>query len=436
MTTILTLPALAFLLIIMFRTERSQLRLLAYVVYGGLLASLLYLYLPIRAAQNPLMNWGDPDNLQRFIRHVSGWQFRTWMFSSFDVFQRQLGVFFSSLYGEFSISLIAVVAGFVAALFLQRRLFWWAMMLIVGDLIYAANYSIHDISSYFLLSYISLALFGAVGFRYVLERFAEMKSWKYVAVAFLVIFPGVSALANLPKVNESKDYAVEMYTRDILTSLPRNSVVLSFQWDDFVSASIYYQHVDSIRPDITVIDKELLRRSWYAAEVHDRYRSLFPAHDPVYEAYRANLNLFENGLPYNADNIEHTYSEFIREIISGALRDGRDVFVGPEMEDRYLYGYNKVPFGLLFELTTDTNYVGLGPAGLKGFRAAQKINNDYTAQILQFYTRMFLARAQYEYSNRHLRRTLAWIDKALEVDPSQQSALNARVRVEQELEAR
>ncbi len=436
MTTILTLPALAFLLFVRFRNDKTKLKLLMYVACGGLLASLLYLYLPIRASQNPLMNWGDPDNLQRFVRHVTGWQFRTWMFSSFDVFQHQLGTFFGSLYGEFSISLAAVIAGVLISLFFHRRLFWWTLLLIIGDLIYAANYSIHDISSYFLLSYISLALFGAVGFRYVLERFADVKSWKYMAAALLVVFPGVSAVANLSKVDKSNDYSVEMYTRDILTSLPRNSVVLSFQWDDFVSASIYYQHVDGIRPDITVIDKELLRRSWYAAEVHSRDAFLFPTDDPVYRAYRANLRLFENGLPYNGDNIERTYSDFIREIISGALRDGRDVFVGPEMEDRYLYGFNKVPFGLLFELITDTNYVNLSPAGLKGFEASQKIHNDYTIQILGFYTRMFLGRAQYEYSHRHLRRTLAWLDKALEVDPSLQAAQNARARVAQELESR
>lgn len=436
MTTVLTIPALLFLLIFTYREKKFRLKLLSYVISGGLLALLLYLYLPIRASQSPLMDWGNPDNLKRFIWHVTGKQFRTWMFSSFEVFQHQLGVFFSSLYTEYRISILAVILGLVTTFFSYRRLFWWTILLAVGDLAYAANYNIHNISSYFLLAYISLSLFATVGFRFVLERFASPKSLATFSAILLVLFPGVSAAANYSKVNESDDYAVEMYTKDILTSLPQNSVVLSFQWDDFVAASLYYQHVDKVRPDITVIDKELLRRSWYASQVHERYAFLFPASDPIYSAYQDNLRLFENGLPYDPNSIQNTYSDFIREIIFDALKDGRKVFVGPEMEDKYLYGFNKVPYGLLFKLTTDTDYVAYSSTGLNGFKAAQKIHNDYTSQILGFYTRMFLARAQYEYSHRHLHRTLAWIDKTLEVDPLVQAAQMARARIMQELGSR
>jgi Protein O-mannosyl-transferase TMEM260-like len=433
MTTMLTIPALLFLAISAYRERKFDLRIVYAALMGGLAAGLLYLYLPIRAVQNPLMNWGNPDNLQRFIWHVTGKQFRTWMFSSFDVFQHQLGTFFNSLYGEFSLSLIVVVLGIGVSLYLQRRVFWFGILLIIGDLLYAANYDIHDISSYFLLSYISLALFGAVGFKFTLDRFAGSGTWKILAPILLVIFPAVSAVGHFSEVDESKDYSVEMYTRDILTSLPRNSLVLSFQWDDFVSASLYYQHVDSIRPDIIVIDKELLRRSWYAAQIHRRYPFLFPKTDPVYDAYRKNLGLFENGRPYDPNSIERTYSEFIHEIILGAIDNGREAFVGPEIEDQYLLEFKKVPYGLLFALTTDTGYVDFGTAGLEGYKASKMIHNDYTGQILGFYSRMFLARAQYEYSHRHLQRTLAWLDKALDVDPADQVAESARMRVEGEL---
>ncbi len=436
MTTILTVPALIYLLVFSYKDHRYSLKLLPYIVYGGLLASLIYIYLPLRASQSPLMDWGNPDTIKRFIWQVTGKQFQTWMFSSFEVFQRQLGVFFTSLFREFRISLIVVVGGLVVSFLYRRRLFWWTILLIIGDISYAANYSIHDISSYFLLSYVSLALLAGVGFSGAMERFTTKKSFLPIAFGLLLLFPGFSATSNFSRVDESHDYAVEMYTRDILTSLPHNSLVLSFQWDDWVSASLYYQHVDSVRPDIIVIDKELLRRSWYAAQVHKRYPFLFPSPDPIYRAYQDNLRLFENDLPYDPNSIQHTYSEFIREIISGALRDGRHVFVGPEMEEKYLYGYNKVPYGLLYELTTDTAYVPFGIAGLDGFKAAEKIHNDYTRQILGFYTRMFLSRAQYEYDFHRLRRTLAWIDKALEVDPTLQAAQNARSRIMMELRAK
>ena len=238
------------------------------------------------------------------------------------------------------------------------------------------------------------------------------------------------------EVDESKDYSVEMYTRDILTSLPQNSVVISYQWDTFVSASLYYQNVDKLRTDIIVIDKELLRRSWYAAQVHSRYTSLFPKDDPVYGAYQDNLRLFENGLPYNSNSIEQSYSNFIREIIFDALRNDRKVLVGPEIEDQYLYGLTKVPYGLLFEVKIDTNYVQYNPVGLNGFQAAEKIQSDYSRQIINFYSRMFLARAAYEYSHKHLNRTLSWLDRALRVDPALQGAQTAKLQILQELKSK
>lgn len=435
MTTILTVPAILFLFLVSYKQRKYQLKILYPLIIGGLLPLFLYLYLPVRAWQSPLLDWGNPDTLKRFIWHVSGKQFRTWMFSSFNVFEHQMGVFFTSLYSEFGISIIVVAVGIAACVYSCRRYFWWTILLLLGDLAYAANYDIHDISSYFLLAYIAMTLFAAVGFHVILRRIAERTGMKAFLLALFLLFPGYSAVANFNAVNESDDYAVEKYTRDILTSLPPNSVVLSFQWDIFVSGSLYYQHVDHVRNDIIVIDKELLRRSWYAAEVHRRHAFLFPKPDPEYAAYRANLRLFENGLPYDPNSIQHTYSDFIREIIGGALKTGRDVFVGPEMEDKYLYGYNKVPYGLMYELTTDTNYVPYNSAGLNGFRAAKRVNNAYSHQIENFYATMFMARAAYEYQHRYLNRALPWLDKTLEVDPDLQAAHNAKLEIERQLEA-
>jgi len=439
MTTILIMPGLIFLFISSYRRKSFDLKYIYWIIVGGALAGLLYLYLPIRASQNPLLDWGNPDNLRRFIRHVSGKQFRTWMFSSSDVFQKQLGVFFSSLYREFRITIILVIIGIASSLLSTntfgsyRKYFWFCLILLVSDLLYAANYDIHDIASYFLLAYIALSFFSAIGFRWLIETISHRTRMVIPAAAIFLAFPVISAFANYDEVDASKDYSVEHYTKDILSALPPNSIVLSYQWDNFVSASLYYQNVDKIRKDIIVIDKELLRRSWYAAQVHNRFSFLFLNYDRVYNLYQDNLKVFENDLPYDPNSIELSYHNFIREIITGAMQNGRQVFAGPEIEDQYLSGFNKVPYGLLFAIRTDTGYVPFNVAGLNGFQAAKNVGTDYSRQIIGFYERMFLARAAYEYRHEKLSLTMICLNKALEVDPASQAARMAELQVSQEL---
>ena len=50
-----------------------------WLIGAGLLPLLLYLYLPLRAAADPLMDWGSPDNWGDFWRHVTVWQFRVYI---------------------------------------------------------------------------------------------------------------------------------------------------------------------------------------------------------------------------------------------------------------------------------------------------------------------------------------------------------------------
>jgi len=53
--------------------------------------------MPIRASQNPVMNWGNPIDFEKIIRHISGKQYQVWLFSSTEAAKKQLGYFVNSL---------------------------------------------------------------------------------------------------------------------------------------------------------------------------------------------------------------------------------------------------------------------------------------------------------------------------------------------------
>src|SRR5581483_9410554 len=65
---------LAYALAVGWRTVPPRSWLL--VVAAFLLGLVIYAYLPLRAAQQPTVNWGDPSTPARFVDHVTGAAYR------------------------------------------------------------------------------------------------------------------------------------------------------------------------------------------------------------------------------------------------------------------------------------------------------------------------------------------------------------------------
>ena len=81
MTVLLLLPIAALLIGGTNVADRFQsiLRRWTYLVPAFLAPLLLYLYMPIRASQDPTMNWGTPDTVGDFWRQITGWQYQTYL---------------------------------------------------------------------------------------------------------------------------------------------------------------------------------------------------------------------------------------------------------------------------------------------------------------------------------------------------------------------
>jgi hypothetical protein len=133
----------------------------------------IYSYLPIRASQNPILNWGNPLDWERILRHVSGKQYQVWLFSSFDSAGKQFSHFWSILPLEYFLSLLLAVVGLFISIFKARKLAWFILITFVFTVLYSINYDIHDIDSYFLLAFI-IFIFRL----WSIENFGDEKSSK------------------------------------------------------------------------------------------------------------------------------------------------------------------------------------------------------------------------------------------------------------------
>ncbi len=351
MTTVLVVPGVLYFYYMDGPQGRARWTVMAGAFGFFLLGLTPYLYLPIRAAQMPVMDWGHPVTWDRFIAHLSGKQYRVWIFSSTEVAARQFSRFVSSVPGEFVIvGLVLAAAGLVVLWRAHRRTAVGTMLLFAFCLLYAVNYDIHDIESYFLLAYVCIAFWSACG------ALAGLVWWHHTVgrglvwvIAPAVLVAALPVVAHYRNVDDSRNFLVEDYTHNMFASLDSGAVVLSYQWDYWVSAAQYYQLVRRERPDIAVIDKELLRRSWYYGELESRYPWLIRASRAEVDAFLRELYKFEHDIPYAPEMIEGRYAAMIRSFIAKSMA-AHPVYVTGEIEPQYTSGFRRVPSGLAFRL--------------------------------------------------------------------------------------
>lgn len=390
MTTVLLAPALLYWFLAEHGWNRQALKRIGQLGIPFLAGLSVYMYLPVRASSHPPFNWGNPQTFESFWWHVTGKQFRVWMFSGSDVVKKQFEHFTANLPSEFHpVILLVALIGMLVLMFRDRRIFSVVAILFVTCVAYSVNYDIHDIDTYFLLSFMMIAFCAAYGIAFVVGRFEGRAARTAAAAAAFGLIP-LQLVSQWDQVDQSGNAMAAEYTRSILTSLPPNAVVISAQWDYFVSPSYYFQHVEQLRPDVVILDKELFRRSWYFPQLRALYPEVMQRSQNEVDAFLPELFKFEHDLPYDPAVIEARYTALLRSFMTAPA----PVFVTPEIEPQYLAGALRVPDGFLLRLSADSSYLPHTPAAVdvRPFGGTDK----YSAGLRTLMTNALLYRAAYE----------------------------------------
>ncbi len=408
LTTILLAPAcLTLFLVENTRDKKKLYRLLGAMTVCFVLGLTPYLYLPIRANMNPTFLWGNPYNLERFYWHVTAKQFSVWIFSAkgsvpvflmllgvlitvsavglkrqktlnrnyhagafaamavltfiffssaSDIVTKQFNAFTGSLWGEFGKGLILfAIPGIYRLSKFNLTVYYFTFLTFFGCLLYSVNYDIYDIYSYFLLSYITIAVWTGFGALFVYEKLSSYMVSGIHKIAFsaaLIILCLIALNTNYAENDESDNYYIEQFTMNIFRNVEPNGIVISSQWDFWVSASWYYHFVKNIRPDIVVIDKELLRRSWYFTFLERNYPEIYNNSKTEIEKFQAELYKFEHNIPYDTKYIMRLFSELLTSFV--ADNPGRRIYTTWEIEQNknepFAAAFSRIPDGLLFRL--------------------------------------------------------------------------------------
>lgn len=419
MTTILLAPGLLF----MFFARQGFFRpatwkLLAKMAVPFAAALSLYLYLPIRASQSPALNWGNVISPERFFWHVTGRQYRVWMFSSFDAAGKQLMYFLNGLPAEFTyVGIFLALTGITVMVSANRALALTVALLFIGCIAYAINYDIHDIDSYFLLAYTAEAMAASVGLAHLARWAGGRFAPKAVLVAgVLLLVPVIPLAANYHSVDEHTDHLVDDYTTNMFASLRPNAVVFSFQWDYWVAAAYYVQEVDSTRRDVLVIDKELLRRSWYLKQLEKRAPVLVGLSRQEVNAFLREVDRFEHDLPYDPAAIQRAYVAMIVSLIRHGM-ETRPVYVTAEIEGEFTSGLQRIPEGLAFRLKAEPGEV---PSPMPPFTYRPSFRHGRLEDMVaRLYADAYLSRGEYFLFTLHNRSEgQICLERATSFDPS------------------
>ena len=410
-----------------------------YMAVPFALAFSVYAYFFIRADNNSI-SWDYPANLSNFYRHISGKQFSVWMFSSTEAASKQFSHFVSVYPKEFFyFPVIIALFGLVYSFFRQRRFFYFTLLLFVFNILYAINYDIHDIDTYFLLAYIITAVWFALGLIFIVDK---LKLNNAIIVILAVFLPALCVYSNFEENDESKSVYVREYTENVFNSARNRSIVFSTQWDFWVSASFYLQMTENYRPDVAVLDKELMRRSWYMRHIRIHYPEIYERSRQEFEDYNIELLKFEKETDrytnpktesdkQNLIKIQNSFAALLNSIVDRNYKD-YNVYMTFEIDDtkneRFALGYKRIPEGLLLRLTESTDFDSTYSDPEIKFVKTNR-TDYYHSFLMNAYYMMFLNRASYLMNFSKLDVAENYVKRALELKPNDKTGMGMLRRI-------
>jgi hypothetical protein len=430
MTTILLAPGFLYLYFTSLGSNKKSWRIIAALAPFFLLGLTCYSYLLIRSMGGPVLDWGHPVTLERFWWHVTGKQYQTWMFSGWDVVSKQFNYFVSNFPTEFQWQVVVfILIGLIETFYQSKRLLVFIILLFGTCLAYSVNFDIHEIDPYFILAYFACGCLLAIAARSLLEWCGKAKQKILIPVAVIVLaaLPAIQVLSNRSDVDQSENYQAVTFVHDVFSQVEPNAVVFSSLWDYFMSPSYYLQIIRKERPDVVLVDEELLQnRTWYFIQLERDHPEILAGSQAKVTAFLIELRRFERGEPFEFSTINSRWTALLEDLVTKLLRD-HPVYVDSRIAGQFSQNFEEVPEGLLVRLTRKGNEGVWKPISAR--LGTGTFSNYVTSDLKRYYASMYTFHSYWLVAHRRLPEALENLDEALRVEPSFPPALNLKASI-------
>lgn len=279
---LLALAPIAVLVLARLRAHGRGARLLLGATLLGALGLSTHLYLPLRAARNPVVSWGSPSTLERFGWTVSARAFHKALDKAAreSVGHRAGGAFFALLGGLGPVAALLALGGLY--LLCRRREGRAAGLLLVGltgcnlvsPLLVGFDPLNPDAHGYLAVAVGALApglavivfALGAMAAR--LAPRARGTAAAAIGLGALVL-PTLQALENAPACDLRRHWAAEEAGRALLLAQPAGAVALTAYFESIFNLWALEALAD-LRPDVSVVHRHFLTMPGYLPDLRDR----------------------------------------------------------------------------------------------------------------------------------------------------------------------
>ena len=282
-----TSVALAPLLIsAWWQSRRVSARHSIFPLGGWLLGLSVYALIPLRAAQQPLINWGDATTPDRFAALITAEIYRGYALGTptAELGSRVIGVAQGLVTQYGWVGVILCGLGCYAALTSFNHNWRWLALVMALYGIFALTYATGDSTLYL----IPVWMFGAwaiargllIGLEVVQRRAKPLLLYSLLAAIFLG-GPLLNVMQHFSQMDLRQDHRATDFAQQVLTDAPPAAIVIT-EADGHTFALWYHRALAATRPDLSVVDRRLADYAWYGGMLRAQGAApVLPEADPA-----------------------------------------------------------------------------------------------------------------------------------------------------------
>ncbi|OGS21378.1 MAG: hypothetical protein A3J83_05220 [Elusimicrobia bacterium RIFOXYA2_FULL_40_6] len=268
-TLVLYFPAMFLFIFLSKNKNLFNFKNLVLFLSFFLLGLSVYAYIYVRAQQNPILGWEDPKTFERFWGIIARSRYGAFSIArgysshfNFEIIRDQFYFFVDTMLKSFGLFNVILFVFSMIAFFIKDKklsLVFLTMFFIAGPGFLVSTRtklddSIKDLlERYIYLGFISVPLIIGAAVSSFKPLLTQKTQKFFLSVVLLVSISALFA-RNYPKTTHRQDLSYPDQARNILRTLPRNSILLSDRADEMEFTLAYLTKAIKLRPDITFID--------------------------------------------------------------------------------------------------------------------------------------------------------------------------------------